>query len=642
MIQNYSHIMNLFWQYPVITEKTFYAQNSSNPNYVGLPWATIIDSKIQFSKIIATVIDNVNTTNDNFTCCQHIKFRDLIPMFKILNVKLLFTPHKIKTEDSIDGITIKSCPLYAVNVEDDERNGVFKNIDFLSHPRKYLYSFQGAHMSHYLTRIRQNIFELPSRDKGDVYIKNIGNWHFDEIVYTDNQNDKQTVRLSTRHTTNTKEYNELFIDTTFSLCPSGAGPSSIRFWEALAVGSIPVLLSDTMELPEHDLWSSSIIIVSESDIHTIDKILRSITHIEIETKRKNCIQLYNYFKNNYINNKDSIQTKTSQITKNPAQREIIHYCCGSYDTNDYGGVARYDSHLKMIFSERKFFKGPQEKDRLLNYLKKCANPLIITDNHLACDIPNDYDLILVHHGCARRTDEVSTNWDPYWRDMCVNGQDKMFKHRSPKNTHIISISEDVFNIFTLYYGDEYKLFKNTKILHTSELNENYYHDYKSHLNTKKLNILGNWGGYIKGNISILSDELKHKYSFNQLRINPQSFKNIQMCNDVKQSMYIKSDIFLQLSGSEGNSYATLDAVLCGMVIVTTPVGLFGGDVPEDCFVKIEQDQKYNAEYIDNKIQFAWNNRLELSEKMREWYMNNCAFSTWKSKMYELLSKKDLF
>ena len=101
-------------------------------------------------------------------------------------------------------------------------------------------------------------------------------------------------------------------------------------------------------------------------------------------------------------------------------------------------------------------------------------------------------------------------------------------------------------------------------------------------------------------------------------------------------------IFLQLSGSEGFSYAALDAVLCGMVIVTTPVGLFGGDVPEDCFVKIEQDQKYNAEYIDNKIQFAWNNRLELSKKMREWYMNNCAFSTWKSKMYELLSKKDLF
>ena len=37
---------NLFWQYPVITEKTFYEQNKYNFNYLGLPWATIIDKKI--------------------------------------------------------------------------------------------------------------------------------------------------------------------------------------------------------------------------------------------------------------------------------------------------------------------------------------------------------------------------------------------------------------------------------------------------------------------------------------------------------------------------------------------------------------------------------------------------------------------
>ena len=109
-----------------------------------------------------------------------------------------------------------------------------------------------------------------------------------------------------------------------------------------------------------------------------------------------------------------------------------------------------------------------------------------------------------------------------------------------------------------------------------------------------------------------------------------------MFNDVKQIMYLQNDIFLQLSASEGNSYATLDAILCGMVIVSTPVGVFGGDVPEDCFVKIELDKIYDVDYMDKKIQYAWNNRIVLSEKIRTWYVNNCRFETWKIKMKELI------
>ena len=37
--------LKLFWQYPVITEKTFYEQNKTNENYLGIPWATIIDKQ---------------------------------------------------------------------------------------------------------------------------------------------------------------------------------------------------------------------------------------------------------------------------------------------------------------------------------------------------------------------------------------------------------------------------------------------------------------------------------------------------------------------------------------------------------------------------------------------------------------------
>ena len=641
---------SIYWQYPVITEKKFYEQNCEHPNYVGLPWATILDKKMDLTKMYIVLKDCININDSHFTCCQHIKFRELISLFKKINIKVLFSPHKVKEEDYIDGIEIKPCPLYAVNVEDDERNQNLKNKDFMNRERKYLYSFQGAYMTHYLTPIRKHIFYLHSRNKDDVFIQNIGKWHFDEIVYTENQNSEQKKSLSDKHKSNNTIYNELLLDSIFTLCPSGAGPNSIRLWESLAVGSIPVLLSDTLDLPKHELWKKSVLFVAEIDIHIIDVLLRSISTEEIKERRTNCIALYNHFKNNFANNYH-FETKTLAITtnhdtppdgnesltnKSGTSREIIHYCCGSYDTHNYGGVARYDYHIKMIYPERKFFTGPQQKSELLEFLKRCVHPLVITDNHLSCDIPNEYDVFLVNHGCARRTDEVSKNWDPYWRKLCVNGQNQMLKYRTPEKTHIISISQDVYNCFTSYYGNEYKRFKNTKILHTSELNESKYHDYAHDKQNQQLQILGNWGGYKKGDISKLQTKLSPKYAFNKLRIQPSSFRNIQMFNDVKQIMYLQNDIFLQLSASEGNSYATLDAILCGMVIVSTPVVVFGGDVPEDCFVKIELDKIYDVDYMDKKIQYAWNNRIVLSEKIRTWYVNNCRFETWKIKMKELI------
>jgi hypothetical protein len=47
LLQKYT----LFWQYPVITEKTFYLQHKHDSNYLGVPWATIIDKNIPLNLI---------------------------------------------------------------------------------------------------------------------------------------------------------------------------------------------------------------------------------------------------------------------------------------------------------------------------------------------------------------------------------------------------------------------------------------------------------------------------------------------------------------------------------------------------------------------------------------------------------------
>ena len=117
--------LKLFWQYPVITEKTVYEQQYNNINYYGIPWATLIDKNYNL-QVISKLLLAMVPKREYITCCQHIYFKQLIPMFKILNIKTVYTPHKTKGEDNIDGIEIKPCPLYAVNIEDDNRNKIIR------------------------------------------------------------------------------------------------------------------------------------------------------------------------------------------------------------------------------------------------------------------------------------------------------------------------------------------------------------------------------------------------------------------------------------------------------------------------------------------------------------------------------------
>jgi hypothetical protein len=41
---------SLFWQYPVITEKTFIEQHKTNSNYLGIPWANIHDQHMSLDE----------------------------------------------------------------------------------------------------------------------------------------------------------------------------------------------------------------------------------------------------------------------------------------------------------------------------------------------------------------------------------------------------------------------------------------------------------------------------------------------------------------------------------------------------------------------------------------------------------------
>lgn len=103
------------------------------------------------------------------------------------------------------------------------------------------------------------------------------------------------------HMSKTEKYNQVLLDSRYSLCPSGSGPNSIRLWESLACGAIPVLLADTLDLPEHELWDKAIVRVREADVAAVPALLSQIDAAEEGLRRHNCLALYAYFRGNYKN-----------------------------------------------------------------------------------------------------------------------------------------------------------------------------------------------------------------------------------------------------------------------------------------------------------------------------------------------------
>lgn len=614
---------NLFFQYPVITEETFYKQNKDQELFIGFPWATVIDKNINLENVYRMISPYIDTRKKYYTCCQHIHFRKLMDLFLSLNIYLVYSSHKIKNEHDIKGIVIRPCPLYAANIEDDRRNEIFKNIDFLNYERKYLYTFQGFYASFYLSDVRNRIF-YKMKHPENTYIKHLQDWHFNKLVYDAKQNVSKDLNEDKEHKDNTNFYNQLLLDSRFSLCPSGSGPNSIRFWESLAIGSIPILLADTLELPAHELWNDAILQIPEKDLVFIPDILSKITPEKEKIMRQNCMIIYSFFRNNYAN-------RNSKVKK-----EIVHYCIGSYDIGDNGGVARFDYQLKQVFPDRKYFKAPEQKLELCKYLNNCKNPLVFTDNQFAIDIPNCFNTVIIHHGCAKTHAIREPTWEKSIRDLCCDGQNRMLIYRYPLTTKILSCSQFCSDEFEKHYPLQYVNFKKEKILHPSELKESCDKKYWNNVPV----ILGNWSTENKGSKVVEALSKDHTLIFQKLDVKVIN-GDIETFNKRKQDIYLQSDVFLQLSLCEGNAYSTIDALICGLPIVASNVGLFYKDVPEDCFVKIEWEKNNDIDYIKEKIKYALQNKEILSKKAKEWYMNNIRFEDWKQKIINYSQKEIL-
>lgn len=281
------------WQKPVITEQYSYELLKENPinskAYFQAPWATLIDCMMNLTpdfpkfRIANDFINSLKNDTPSFTICQTYRFEELISHFKRLKIDTVFTPHATKEKKVIDGVKILPFPLF--NPLHNELNS--------NSSKDLLYSFCGMHRSDYVSSIRREIFNDNHPKNCEIIERQ--KWHFDSDVYGNQVGSLQKTQLDDLFSViNKHEYINLLNRSRFSLCPGGVGPSSIRFYESLKSGSIPILLSDTMLLPKiKDLdWSSCIIKIPESDYKDLRDIINNITPEKEKELRENCIKAY--------------------------------------------------------------------------------------------------------------------------------------------------------------------------------------------------------------------------------------------------------------------------------------------------------------------------------------------------------------
>jgi hypothetical protein len=241
------------WQRPAKTEEWVYEMliekkvKSIFVEFIAFPWATLIDlinrGFIEEAEKYTQALHHLppKSTSVRVTACQHIDIGCVVEYFSKLKITDLFWAHKTKNNDFLGAVRLYPLALYPVAFENRHPNKL-KPLD----ERKYKFSFIGAYDSGcYISNVREKIFKLES--KVDVFIKKREYWHFEYSVYGAG-GIKDVNELKAKEEQYLNEYVEILGETKYSLCPSGAGPNSLRFWESFLFGAVPVLISKELDV----------------------------------------------------------------------------------------------------------------------------------------------------------------------------------------------------------------------------------------------------------------------------------------------------------------------------------------------------------------------------------------------------------
>jgi hypothetical protein len=308
----------LFWQFPCRTEAhaaTCHANVGLPPLlgtevhcYLGLPWATWLDQRrVDSEQIVmrdqcfvqelridgwAKELEKLGIRLRVHTVCQHIRWMELLSVWERMHVTDAWVSHAASGAGT-GLVTVHPWSLYPINIEDPARRaGLTIGVDPTQ--KRWLASFIGAHADHYVTDARLRLMDLADED--DMLIDVKRGWHLEDVVYG-HQVQGHSLEASYRIDESVARYNEVLSSSIFSLCPAGAGANTIRLWESLAAGSVPVVIGPVPELPRGGSlapidWESIIIFTDEKQVSDLPGMLREIPTEEIRRRQDLGMQAY--------------------------------------------------------------------------------------------------------------------------------------------------------------------------------------------------------------------------------------------------------------------------------------------------------------------------------------------------------------
>ena len=326
------------WQFPAITEQHAWEMlkhrfpKTSNVFYLAFPWATLIDNLNRgepYGQHLLAELKSLPVPQDGrpiFTVCQHILLEKFRHLFESVGVTDIFWPHATVEKTSLleqAPFEIHPFPLYPVQFP-------HLQVETYDKPRNTLFSFVGARANEwYLTQSRNWILDTLCDDERG-FVRGRDKWHYNRTVY-----DFQTHRLLTtdplqEEEDKAKEFRDLLSDSTFSLCPSGTGPNSIRIWESIAAGTIPVIIADGLKLPGHaDIWDNACVFCKEEP-ESISQLPDRLSEIAadkdtLRNKREALKQIwYLYGTSNFVNDilAEALKQISSALNSNETMVEL--------------------------------------------------------------------------------------------------------------------------------------------------------------------------------------------------------------------------------------------------------------------------------------------------------------------------------
>jgi len=225
-------------------------------NVVEVPWSVVIDHK----KISHMKGQIPRLEGDTITVCSHEHCDRVFPILEEIGVTHLFTTQATKGQ-RWHNIKMFPVPYYPTITHPpaEKKDILYSFIGFGSHP------------------FRDVIFKLPTRDLPDVVIKRRNSWYL-----------KNKKGLDQR----IAEYRNVLSRSRFGLCPRGNSPNTLRLFELMGAGAIPIILADTLYLPPGIDWNKCVIRVKEADARSVDEIIRAIPKEQEEAMRQEGLRVY--------------------------------------------------------------------------------------------------------------------------------------------------------------------------------------------------------------------------------------------------------------------------------------------------------------------------------------------------------------